>query len=249
MLAASLQGSERRRGGRFVNSGAEAQDSHPVEFRSRGRPAPHSPCPGARGICGSGYATCTPGRARHPQSAVRKWLVTAALSSILTVALALAPVDPTRGQDLQDGLSVAYGNPPAPPLTLEDIDGRVHRLSDSRGKVIVVNFWATWCPPCVAEMPAIQRMYDALGDEGVRVLAVNAGESAQDIRSFVKDFEPALTFPLLRDPKGDTFEQWRVLGLPHTFIVDRSGRLAYTAAGARQMDSPHIMERLRALLE
>ena len=173
----------------------------------------------------------------------------AACAFLLAAASVLALAVPARGQALRDGLSVAYGNPPAPPLVLEDIDGREHRLADLRGRVVVVNFWATWCPPCVAEMPAIQRMYDALADEGLHVLAVNAGESAEDIRSFVRDFEPALTFPLLRDTNGDTFARWRVLGLPHTFVIDGSGNLAYSAEGARQMDSPHIMERLRALLE
>ena len=172
-----------------------------------------------------------------------------ACAFLLPAALVLALAAPLRGQELRDGLSVAYGNPPAPRLALEDIDGREHRLADLRGRVVAVNFWATWCPPCVAEMPAIQRMYDALADEGIHVLAVNAGESAEDIRSFVRDFEPALTFPLLRDTNGETFARWRILGLPHTFIVDRSGNLAYTAQGARQMDSPHIIARLRALLE
>ena len=177
------------------------------------------------------------------------WRRVAAFAFLLPAALALALATPLCGQELGDGLSVAYGNPPAPPLALEDIDGREHRLADLRGRVVAVNFWATWCPPCVAEMPAIQRMRDMLDGEGVSVLAVNAGESAEDIRSFVQDFDPALTFPLLRDPNGDTFARWRVLGLPHTFVVDRSGNLAYTAQGARQMDSPHIIERLRALLE
>ena len=173
----------------------------------------------------------------------------AAFTLLLPSALIFALVAPARGQDLRDGLSVAYGSPPAPPLALPDINGREHRLSELRDKVVIVNFWATWCPPCVAEMPAIQRMYEALADEGVRVLAVNAGESAQDIRNFVRDFDTALTFPLLRDPDGDAFREWRVLGLPQTFVVDRTADIAYTAQGARQMDSPHIIERLRALLE
>ena len=233
---------------RIALVGGESGPGCTVSHSSGGRTPPFPPS-GVKETCAPEFAISARTRPIYARQDNWRWLVTAGLSAILTVALALAPVDPARGQDLQDGLSVAYGNPPAPPMTLEDIDGRVHRLADSRGKVIVVNFWATWCPPCVAEMPALQRMYDALVDEGIRVLAVNAGESAEDIRSFVRDFEPALTFPLLRDPKGDTFERWRVLGLPHTFIVDRSGRLAYTAAGARQMDSPHIMGRLRALLE
>ena len=187
-----------------------------------------------------------PERARN---ATGRWLRVVACAFLLPAALVLALAAPLRGQELRDGLSVAYGNPPAPRLALEDIDGREHRLADLRGRVVVVNFWATWCPPCVAEMPAIQRMHVMLEGEGLSVLAVNAGESAEDIRSFVRDFDPALTFPLLRDPKGDTFAQWRVRGLPHTFVVDGSGNLAYSAEGARQMDSPHIIERLRALLE
>ena len=170
------------------------------------------------------------------------------LALVPALGLMLMLAAPVRGQDLRDGLSVAYGTPPAPSLVLEDIDGRRHRLSDLRGQVVVVNFWATWCPPCIAEMPAIQRMYDALRDHGLAVLAVNAGQSAEAIRRFVTDFEPTLTFPLLRDADGDAFAQWGVRGLPQTFVVDGAGRLAYRAEGARRMDSPHIMGRLRALL-
>ena len=171
----------------------------------------------------------------------------AARAPLLAAALVVASILPAAGQELRDGLSVAYGNPPAPPLALEDIDGRTHRLADLLGRVVVINFWATWCPPCVAEMPALQRMYAALRGDGVAVLAVNAGESADAIRSFAQDFEVELGFPLLQDPDGHAFAQWRVRGLPHTFVVDRSGRLAYSAEGARQMDSPHIVGRLRAL--
>ena len=162
--------------------------------------------------------------------------------------LGAVPFPPGVAQELRDGLSVAYGAPPAPSLALEDPNGREHRLSALRGQVVVINFWATWCPPCVAEMPAIQRMYDLLHDEGVAVLAVNTGESAEQIRRFASDFEPPLSFPLLRDPEGEAFLAWRVRGLPQTFVVDRSGRLAYSAEGARQMDSEHIIGRLRALL-
>ena len=131
---------------------------------------------------------------------------------------------------------------------LNDLHGREHRLSELRGRVVVLNFWATWCPPCIAEMPAIQRMYDALRREGLDVLAVNAGESAEEIRRFLEDFDPPLTFPVLLDRDGETFTQWRVLGLPRTFVVDASGNLAYSAEGARQLDSAHIMERLRELI-
>ena len=249
MLAASPQGSERIRGVLLVHGGATAAKLLSGAPCFPLGPAPRVPLASAEVLGGSGSADSNP---RHPGRASDdggRPLVTAARALIFALVLSLAPDASVRGQELRDGLNVAYGNPPAPPLALEDVDGRVHLLSDLRGRVIVVNFWATWCPPCIAEMPAIQRMYDALAGQGVRVLAVNAGEHVEDIRSFVRNFEPALTFPLLRDSKGDTFARWRVLGLPHTFVVDPSGNLAYTAEGARQMDSPHILNRLRALLE
>ena len=160
----------------------------------------------------------------------------------------IALIAPARAQSLRDGLSVAYGNPPAPPLVLNDLHGREHRISELRDRVVVINFWATWCPPCIAEMPAIQRMYDALHDEGLEVLAVNAGESAEQIRLFVENFEPPLTFPVLMDLEGETFAQWRIRGLPQTFVVDGAGNLAYSAEGARHLHSAHIMGRLRELI-
>ena len=167
---------------------------------------------------------------------------------LLAAAFVIAVTAPAHGQTLRDGLSVAYGNPPAPPLVLSDLHGREHRLSELRDRVVVINFWATWCPPCIAEMPAIQRMYDALRREGLDVLAVNAGESAEEIRRFLEDFDPPLTFPVLLDRDGETFARWRVRGLPQTFVIDASGNLAYSAEGARQLDSAHIMERLRELI-
>ena len=155
---------------------------------------------------------------------------------------------PGGAQELRDGLSVAYGKPPAPRLVLDDVEGREHRLSGLEGQVVVVNFWATWCPPCIAEMPAIQRMYDLLGDEGIAVLAVNVGESAEWIRRFTREFDVALSFPLLLDPGGEATLAWEVRGLPQTFVIDKAGQVAYSAQGARRMDSAHIIGRLRALL-
>ena len=187
--------------------------------------------------------------AASPQSGERASASTTLHCAVLLAAVFVIAVSaPAHGQTLRDGLSVAYGNPPAPRLALNDLRGREHRLSDLRGRVVVLNFWATWCPPCIAEMPAIQRMYDALRREGLEVLAVNAGEGAEDIRRFLREFDPPLTFPILLDRDGETFARWRVRGLPRTFVVDASGNLAYSAEGARRLDSAHIMERLRALI-
>ena len=150
---------------------------------------------------------------------------------------------------LRNGLSLAYGSPAAPALSLDGVDERRHTLEALRGQVVVVNFWATWCPPCIAEMPAMQRMYELLHEDGLEVLAINAGQDAETIGAFLSEFEVALTFPVLLDPKGEAFEAWGARGLPKTYVVDKAGHLAYVAEGGREMDSEHIIALLRALIE
>ena len=171
----------------------------------------------------------------------RWWCLAAALS--LSQPLLLS------AQGLRDGLSPAYRTPPAPELALADVEDNLRRLSDRRGEVVVINFWATWCPPCLAEMPAMQRMFDTLHDEGLEVFAVNAGERADAVRRFLREFEVPLTFTILLDLEGQAFEAWSVRGLPKTYVVDRAGNIAYVAEGGRQMDSEHILGLLRGLLE
>lgn len=150
--------------------------------------------------------------------------------------------------ELGDGLGVAYGSPAAPVLELQGLDGKHYRLVDYRGRVVVVNYWATWCLPCIEEMPAIQRMWEQLNPAGLEVLAVNAGEREETIERFLDELEPALRFPILIDKTGETFEAWDVKGLPLTFVVGKEGRIIYSAEGGRQMDSDHILERLRHLI-
>ena len=130
--------------------------------------------------------------------AVTVWLVLLLVVSSFSVPAAAPP--------LADGLGVAYKSPPAPPLTLEGLDGESYDLVDYRGRVVVINFWATWCPPCIAEMPAIQSMWEKLNPAGLEVLAINTGESSSDITAFLSRFEPRLTFPILLDATGDTYE-------------------------------------------
>ena len=142
-----------------------------------------------------------------------------------------------------------HRSPPAPPLVLAGVDGKIYDLADYRGRVVVINFWATWCPPCIAEMPALQRMREKLGPRGLEVLAINAGEAPQDIKAFLAGFEPRLTFPVLRDPTGETFESWRIRGLPKTYVVGKQGRIIYEAEGGRDMDSEHIRGLLQALID
>ncbi len=109
----------------------------------------------------------------------------------------------------------------APDFALDTLAGRSIRLSDLQGKVVMVNFWATWCPPCRLEMPAIQEVYERAHERGFEVLAVNLQESDAHTSAFVQ--EMGLTFPILSDRTGSVSGTYRVISLPTTFFIDRSG--------------------------
>ena len=171
--------------------------------------------------------------------------------ALLTIAVLLAAPDALHASthSLGHGLTVTYRSPPAPRLHLESLaDDRID-LTRMADRVVVVNFWATWCPPCIEELPSMQRLWERTHADGLEVLAVNVGEPADRIRAFLADFEPTLAFPILLDPEGEAFRDWRVRGLPKTFIVNKRGRIIYEAEGGRDMDSEHIRERLRTLME
>ncbi len=110
---------------------------------------------------------------------------------------------------------------------------------------MIVNFWATWCPPCRDELPALQRVWEELREDGLVVLGVNVGEDAELIFFFTADYP--VDFPLLLDQDATAIDTWPVRGIPTTFVIDPDGRIAYRAIGARDFDHPDILERLRAL--
>lgn len=133
----------------------------------------------------------------------------------------------------------------APALVLEDIDDRKFDLASLRGRVVVVNFWATWCPPCRKEFPSLGRLQKLFKPADLTVVAVNVGEDAETVFSFVGN--PEIVVPLDRDSRA--MGSWRVGGLPATFVVDRHGRVVLRATGGREFDSPAILEQLRPLTE
>jgi len=141
-------------------------------------------------------------------------------------------------------VSVNYS---APELTLADIQGTSHSLVDYHGRVVLVNLWATWCPPCKEEMPTLQAYYNNYVDQGFSVIAINDGDPTPDVLQFVKDYE--LTFPVWLDPTYSATEQaFKTLNLPSSYIVDRMGtiRLMWVGGISRRMldkyVTPIIME-------
>jgi peroxiredoxin len=161
---------------------------------------------------------------------------------VLLFAILATPVlaQPSTPQTLP-----AFLGKPAPGFTLPDTEGHSHQLSDYRGKVVVLNFWATWCPPCREEMPAMERLHQLIGDEDIAVVAINVGEDEDTIFRFTGDYP--VTFPLLMDQGGRIVEEYPVIGLPTTYIIDPGGIIRHRAVGTREWDAPELVEELRAL--
>ncbi len=133
-----------------------------------------------------------------------------------------------------------------PALALADLDGRRHSLEDYRGKVVLLNFWATWCEPCLEEMPSMQRLERRLAGRPFAILAVNHGESRPRVVEFARRL--TLGFPVLLDPNTDAPRAWRVRVLPASFLVDARGRVRYSVVGEMDWTDEAAVETIRRLL-
>ena len=135
---------------------------------------------------------------------------------------------------------------PTPPLALQDLDGRPHALGDYRGKVVLINFWATWCEPCRAEMPSINKLRAALAGQPFAVLAVNLGETEPRIRRFMEQVR--LDFPVLLDRDSAVTKAWRARVLPASFLVGPDGRIRYAVIGEYDWTQDAARQAILALL-
>ena len=114
-------------------------------------------------------------------------------------------------------------------FSLTDIKGKKHTLSDYKGKVVLVNFWASWCPPCIFEMPELQRLKKHFSDRPFEVITINVGEKKYKVRRFSKLIN--LELPVLLDTSSETYDDWDVKTLPTSFLIDSSGQFRYQVRG------------------
>jgi peroxiredoxin len=129
---------------------------------------------------------------------------------------------------------------PAPNFTLPGLDGKMVSLNDYRGKVVLLNIWATWCPPCVDEMPSMEKLYQELKGDGFEILAVSIDESgAKTVLPFMKRHK--LSFPALTNPKGDIKNLYQITGVPESFILDQNGIIVEKIIGPRDWVSPEVI--------
>jgi len=139
-------------------------------------------------------------------------------------------------------------NPPNA-LALKDLDGKPHSLADYKGRVVLINFWATWCPPCRAEMPSMQRLKEAMKDRPFTILAVDMAESEADVRQFLKDMKEAkLDFTILMDKDGKALKEWKVFVFPTSYVLDAEGNLRYSLLGSTEWDEFDTLKKIEALL-
>jgi thiol-disulfide isomerase/thioredoxin len=145
------------------------------------------------------------------------------------------------------GLQPLEGRPEAPKLSLTDIDGRHWSLEELRGEAVLVNFWATWCPPCVEEIPALGRLNKRMADRPFRVISVDVGQEEAEVRRFLEEV-PA-DFPVLLDPQGSVTDPWQIRAFPTSFLIDREGRMRYGYFGALAWDSDEVVEVIGSVLD
>ena len=135
---------------------------------------------------------------------------------------------------------------PVPDFELPDLNGTMQGLSDLKGRVVVLNYWATWCPPCVDEMPSLEKLHAALASKGLSVVAVSVDERFSDIQTFVDTY--GLSMMILHDEGMKVSRSYQTFKYPETFIIGRDGRMVSKVVGDRDWVAPAVIRDMVALL-
>ena len=136
----------------------------------------------------------------------------------------------------------------APGFTFPGLDGKMVSLADYSGEVVFLNIWATWCPPCVEEMPSMEKLYQELKEEGLEILAVSIDESgAEAVGPFVAKHK--LSFPVLLDPRGEIKALYQVTGIPESYIIDKNGIVVEKIVGPRNWAASGAIRYFRKLIQ
>lgn len=172
------------------------------------------------------------------------------VGTIVAIAIIIGAPRSSRGElaELLQKLNLTpYSRSAIPPEFIgRTADGREISLSTLQHKVVLLNFWATWCVECRSEMPAFEKLHREFSTQGLAVIGINAREGHATIRDYAKEL--GLTFPLLLDDSGKINSSYGVIGLPTTFLIDRDGRAVALAVGPRDWSGNPSRELIRALL-
>lgn len=161
------------------------------------------------------------------------------------------PVPMNRRGEQQTGIDVAlktFGANQKPlPIRLETMQGSTFDLADYRDQVTLINFWATWCPPCIEEIPSLNRLKNKLSGKDFQLISINYAEDRQAVVEFMEKID--VEFPVLLDYNGETAGKWNVISYPSTFVIDKNGDIAYGVNAAIEWDSPDVIEKMEALMQ
>ena len=166
-------------------------------------------------------------------------------SAIMLFLLLLAGT-PSGSAGADSALKLRTSHRTPPPLMLFELAGKPHSLEDYRGKVVVVNFFGTWCPPCLQEMPSLLLLAEAWKDSPFAVLAVDVGDPPAKLRQIFGEQREAFT--ILLDSRQTASHSWRALSFPTTFVLDPEGRIRYSAQGMVAWDDPKVASQIAALI-
>jgi len=179
----------------------------------------------------------------------RAWVSYSAVPVVAGVVILLAWLNRERIEPVEVGH-------PAPAFSVFDLEGNRRTLADYQGQVVLLNIWATWCGPCKAEMPSIQRLSEIIDDQDFQVLAVSVDVAPADddpsnpldgkLGAFADSM--GLTFPILHDPSGEISDIFRTTGVPETFVLDRTGVILRKITGPTEWDAPQNVEFIQRLL-
>jgi thiol-disulfide isomerase/thioredoxin len=144
------------------------------------------------------------------------------------------------------GFQTPTADLPAVDFSLKDLSGQEQNLGSYAGKVVFLNFWATWCGPCRAEIPSMEELYLKLGDEGFVIIAVNSQEAGEQVADFVENI--GMSFPVLLDTDGRVGAAYSIRAIPTTYIIDPQGYILGRMVGTRDWSTPEIISLVRDLL-
>jgi peroxiredoxin len=162
--------------------------------------------------------------------------------------MAMGP-HPSKGDSTDTGSSPDTGKnaySKAPDFTLKDVQGRSVSLASHKGKVVLINFWATWCPPCKAEMPSMNKLYNEMKSRGFEVISISTDNSLSAVKDFLA--KNRLDFLVLFDENRTVARQYHVFSMPTTFLIDRNGMIVDKFSGEEDWTDPDIRKKIEKLL-
>jgi len=179
------------------------------------------------------------------KTATRVLTVQAATTRTPATTLADAP---TSSGKKERQLQIYNGDPTPPPLDLAQLNGKILKLDSLKGQVVLVNFWATWCPPCVHEMPSMQRLATKFKGKPFTILGVNMAETHQEVETFLNT-RVEIDFPIVMDKDGKALKNWSVFAFPTSYVLDKQGKIRYALFGSVEWDNPDIVAKIQQLIQ